>query len=87
MTDKFLLSSCMGLVMLLTSCGWNSKDLTTEEKYAVDTIYNKQILTLRAESDSLCSIMRDTFYTQAVDSLKKEYLKEIELMLNTKLGE
>jgi hypothetical protein len=87
MIDKFLIYIFMGLVMLFTSCDWNAKDLTNEEKYAVDTIYNRQIHALRAESDSLCSIMKDTFYTQAVDSLKKEYLKEIELLLNTKIAE
>lgn len=74
-------------MMFLCSCGWNSKDLSAEEKYAVDTIYNRQIHVLRAESDSICNIMKDTFYTQAVDSLKKEYLKEIELLLNTKLAQ
>jgi vacuolar-type H+-ATPase subunit C/Vma6 len=87
MTDKFLIYLCIGLAMVFSSCGWNSKELTTEERYAVDTIYNKEIHALRAESDSLCLMMKDTFYNKAVDSLKKEYLREIELMLNTKLVE
>jgi hypothetical protein len=87
MTDKFLMYFFVGLVLVFSSCGWNSKELTTEEKYAVDTIYNKEIHALRTESDSLCLMMKDTFYNKAVDSLKKEYLREIELLLNTKLVE
>jgi len=87
MTDKFLITLSIGLAMVFSSCGWNSKELTTEERYAVDTIYNREIHALRAESDSLCLMMKDTFYNKAVDSLKKEYLREIELMLNTKLVE
>lgn len=87
MKDKILLLTIFISFLTLSSCGWNNKELTAEEKYAVDTIYNRQMHTLRAETDSICTLMKDTFYTQAVDSLKKEYLKEIELMLNTKLGE
>lgn len=68
------------LTITMFSC-YNANELTTEEKYAVDTIFNAQLHTYRNYVDSLCLAEKDTLYAQTVDSLKKEGLKEIELLL------
>jgi len=67
---------------VLISCSADQGELTAEEKYAVDTIYNRKLITWRVELDSLCKQQSDTLFARAVDSLKKERLEEIRLLFN-----
>ncbi len=77
----------VAIILLCMVCGqWacsnDSSALSAEEKYAVDTIYNRKIISWRTELDSFCKHQSDTLFFMAVDSLKKERLAEIEMLLN-----
>jgi hypothetical protein len=63
----------------MTGCTEESRELTAEEKYAVDTIFNRQINGYHNFLDSLCKAQRDSLYDVAVDSIKKERIAEIEM--------
>lgn len=63
------------------SCGYSANELSPEEKYAVDTIYNSRLNAYRNHVDSLCRVGNNTLYVELVDSLTKEGMKEIEMLL------
>lgn len=65
----------------LTSCGNNENELSTEERYTVDTLFNNQLNNYRKYLDSICLADRDTLYARTVDSLRKEGMKEIEMLI------
>ena len=66
---------------MLTSCQHDSKELTPEEKYAVDTMFNNQLNNYRKKLDSICIADKDTLFARTVDSLRKEGLKEIDMLI------
>ncbi|MCE2789039.1 MAG: hypothetical protein LW630_03895 [Saprospiraceae bacterium] len=70
------------LLGMLISCSADPGELTAEEKYAVDTIYNRKLITWRVELDTLCKQQSDTLFARAIDSLKRERLEEIRLLFN-----
>ena len=72
-----LILSCTAL----TGCTDESQDLTAEEKYAVDTMFNRQINGYHNFLDSLCKAQHDSLYKLAVDSIKKERIAEIEMFM------
>jgi hypothetical protein len=74
---QILIMSCV----LLTGCTEESQELTAEEKYAVDTIFNRQINGYHNFLDSLCKAQHDSLYKVAVDSIKKERIAEIEMFM------
>jgi hypothetical protein len=69
----------MALVLMNSGCSADSKQLTSAEKYTVDTLYNNTLNEWRNTVDSLCVANRDTIYQRAVDSLKTERMAEIEI--------
>ncbi len=82
MTDKFIRVIFFAIMFsLFASCGFNTEELTSEEKYAVDTIFNNQLNNYRNYLDSTCLANKDTLYSRTVDSLKQEGMKEIEMLL------
>lgn len=66
---------------VLTGCTEESRELTAEEKYAVDTIFNRQINGYHNFLDSLCKAQHDSLYDVAVDSIKKDRIAEIEMFM------
>ncbi|MBC7885781.1 MAG: hypothetical protein H7X99_09915 [Saprospiraceae bacterium] len=80
--DKYMRIMWLVLgVHFMTSCNSDADQLTPEEKYAVDTIYNKQVNALRSTLDSICQAQKDTLFVMAADSIKKERMEEIEMLL------
>jgi hypothetical protein len=71
----------------ITSCGDSDTTLTPEEKFYVDSLYNKESAKLKQTYDSLCVINRDTLLKYAIDSVKQVRLKEIEQLMDIKDGE
>ena len=68
-------------IAVLASCQHDTKELTPEEKYAVDTMFNNQLNNYRKQLDSICIADKDTLFARTVDSLRKEGLKEIEMLI------
>ncbi|MBK8670837.1 MAG: hypothetical protein IPN89_15815 [Saprospiraceae bacterium] len=66
---------------IMISCGTDGDSLSPEEKYTADTIYSQQLNDWRKKLDSICSHQKDTLFVKAVDSLKKERMAEIEMLL------
>ena len=64
-------------VLFLTSCQ-DSDQISPEQRYIADTLYARQLTSLRLQGDSLCKIYRDSFYQKAVDSLQDVYLEELD---------
>lgn len=64
-------------VLFLTSCQ-DSEQISPEQRYIADTLYARELTTLRLKGDSLCKIYRDSFYQKAVDSLQDVYLEELD---------
>ncbi len=75
------------LMSLLYSCIGDAKEMSPEERYAVDTIYSRQFNTLKTETDSLCAVLSDSIYIKVVDSLTEGYMKELEYLLKDKITE
>ncbi len=67
------------LVIINSGCSADSKQLTSSEKYTVDTLYNNSLNEWRNTVDSMCVASKDTIYKRAVDSLKIERMAEIEI--------
>jgi hypothetical protein len=81
MSVRKLLQIVIMSCALLTGCTEESQELTAEEKYAVDTIFNRQINGYHNFLDSLCKAQHDSLYKVAVDSIKKERIAEIEMFM------
>ncbi|MBK8518599.1 MAG: hypothetical protein IPL55_20640 [Saprospiraceae bacterium] len=84
--SKRLFIWCLTIIPM-SSCGYDVQELTPQEKYTVDTLYSSQINVWRSIIDSTCNKAKDTLFIRAVDSLKKERMKEIEALLNTNTDE
>jgi hypothetical protein len=69
----------------MVGCTEKNPELSGEEKYVVDTLYSKRVAFYRTEADSLCKVYHETHYKRIRDSIQKETLAEIELLLNKKL--
>jgi len=70
------------MIMLhFTSCGLDSEQLTPEEKNTVDTLYTNQLNEWRNRIDSICNVDKDSIFVWVVDSLKKERMEEIDMLL------
>ncbi len=76
-----LLTLLLVLSAVTAGCTEESQELSAEEKYAVDTIFNRQINSYHNYLDSMCKAQRDSFYKIAVDSIKKERIAEIEMFM------
>lgn len=71
--NSFLVMCCLAFF----SCQ-DEKQITPEQRYIADTLYNSQLTRLRLEADSLCQVYQDSFYRQAIDSLEDVYLEELD---------
>ena len=60
------------LLLMATACGEKKETrirLTSAERVKVDTLYSKEVKTLRPYLDSLCEAQFDSLVQRAVDSL------------------
>lgn len=87
MKNKLNLFIWFLFLITLNSCARDPDDLSLEERYAVDTIYSNRFERFRSETDSMCQVIRDSVYNHVLDSLKTDYLREIEMMLENKIIE
>ncbi|MCZ2100724.1 MAG: hypothetical protein LC107_04200 [Chitinophagales bacterium] len=87
MNNRLIYLPMLVIAFVFVSCSGEPPALTPEERYAVDTIYGSRFNELKAETDSLCQVMRDTMYVRLVDSLTNEYMKELEYLLKDKITE
>jgi len=69
-------SGILGILFL--SCGPSSNQLSSEQKYTLDTMYSNGLGNIRSYADSLCLARQDSLYLAAVDSLREEYIINIE---------
>ncbi|MFZ1749322.1 MAG: hypothetical protein WAU01_03990 [Saprospiraceae bacterium] len=76
----YRIALCAGLLGWL-ACSPHKDPLSAEEKFAVDTIYNNQLSDWRRHLDSICVAQKDSLFVHAVDSIKKERMEEIEMLL------
>lgn len=80
-TGKYHIVYIYATFIFLCSCGTDADQMSPEEKYTVDTLFSNQLNNYRRQLDSICSADKDTLFVQTVDSLKKEGMKEIEMLL------
>ena len=67
------------LLMCIVSCtDPNAGQLTDAQLSLVDTLYNRDIDSIRIFYDSLCKAQHDSIFNSAVDSILEVRLKEIE---------
>lgn len=69
------------IYLTLVACGPSSDELSPEEKYTLDTIFQRNQAKFKLTADSLCTIHRDSIYKLVVDSLKAEYKEEINSLM------
>jgi hypothetical protein len=69
------------MILYFISCNDRDKGLNAEQKLVVDSLYNVRNNKLREFSDSLCTLRKDTLFLQAVDSIEKRRMKEIDQLL------
>lgn len=73
------------LLIILFSCSTReSEKLSPEEKYIVDTMYSNRFTKTKLMADSLCTLKSDSFFSIAIDSIKKARIDEIELLTGNK---
>lgn len=56
--------------------------LSSSERKVVDSLYTHQSADIRNEVDSICNIRRQSMFQQMVDSIKTEYVKDIESIIS-----
>ena len=66
-------------LLLITGCSDpHGGQLTEAENSLVDTLYNKDIDSIRLYYDSLCTAQYDSVFQTLIDSILKERIREIE---------
>lgn len=70
------------LISLLTllsfvSCTTRQVEPTRASRRAIDTIFQKQVLVLQPQFDSICNMKMDSFFQAAVDSMITERRSEM----------
>ncbi|NNF33905.1 MAG: hypothetical protein HKN68_07340 [Saprospiraceae bacterium] len=67
------------LILGIVSCtDPNAGQLTDAQKALVDSLYNRDIDSIRTYYDSLCNYQHDSIFNIAVDSILEVRLREIE---------
>lgn len=84
-SEKWNVPIFLLIFLVLFSCRNKGSELSSEEKYTVDTMYSKRVAFFRAEADSLCLVYYNNHFKRVRDSIQKETLEEIELLLNKKI--
>ncbi len=71
------------MVLFFISC---RKEIRTtpnkEEKKVIDSLYAKKVGRIKQEVDEKCDSIRKAVYNEAVDSILKDYLREINDILH-----
>lgn len=73
---------CVLMVFFFASCmEEKSNDLSYEELRIVDSLYSKKSSMLKKEVDSICNARHDALFDSLVDSIKQDYISEIEQII------
>lgn len=66
----------------MTSClDQAENDVSFEERKTIDSLYSRQVTTVKRKADSLCDARHDELFNELVDSIKQEYIQEIEAII------
>jgi hypothetical protein len=57
------------LFMFYMSCTTRPVEPTRSSRHTIDTLFQKEIISLQAEMDSMCAKMYDSLFMSNVDSL------------------
>ncbi len=81
LTSKWNIS-LLFVVLLAISCG-GYEDLEAERAMfkKTDSLFATQRLALKKEMDSLCDLNFDTYFQNAIDSIKQKQIDEIQIIL------
>lgn len=77
--NTFLFGLIIGISF--SGCTSDPNSMTPEERYASDSMFNNHLSNFRLKVDSICASQKDSIYQFAVDSIKKESMAEIEMLL------
>jgi hypothetical protein len=72
---------CLLTGLFLLSCTKRPVTPTRDSRRAIDTIFQKEILVLQPQIDSMCVQMQDSLYPLAVDSILNERRMEMEILV------
>jgi len=76
---RFLVCICAGLFFL--SCTKRPVSPSKASRRAIDTLFQKEIIHLQPQFDSLCILMKDSIYPLAVDSILNERREEMNILV------
>ena len=71
----------LATLALIFSCTSRPVEPTRSSRHAVDTLFQRQVLLLQPEMDSLCRLKHKEIYTAAVDSLMEMRKTEMNLLV------
>ncbi len=63
--------------LFFLSCTTRPVTPSRASRKAIDTIYQKQVLLLQPQIDSICTLLHDSIYAIAVDSILNERRSEM----------
>lgn len=66
---------------ICVSCFEPDTTLAPEDYQYIDSLYNENASDIRHEVDSICGVRRDSMFNTMVDSIKQDYIKEIEQII------
>ena len=69
------------LIAFYMSCTTRNVEPTRSSRHTIDTLYQKQIISLQPEMDSLCARMYDSMFMSNVDSLMTVRKAEMHILV------
>jgi hypothetical protein len=71
--------SCLYLIagIFFLSCTTRPVTPSRASRKAIDTIFQKQVLLMQPKMDSICTLLHDSIYAVAVDSILNERRSEM----------
>lgn len=76
---RMLLILCLG--MFLFSCTSRRVKPNRDSRRVIDTIYKENVTLIQPMIDSMCTIIYDSIYTAAVDSLLNDRQEEMNALV------
>jgi hypothetical protein len=65
------------MILFFVSCTKRPVTPTRDSRRAIDTIFQKELLTIQPELDSMCKLLQDSLYPLAIDSILNERQMEM----------
>lgn len=76
---KFL--SAIATIAFFFSCTSRPVEPTRSSRHAVDTLFQRQVILLQPQMDSICRLKHKEVYTAAVDSIMEVRKTEMNLLV------